>query len=227
VKDHTYGESGRRHPRVDITVIVPQNRFLDLDISTNSGSVTLIGLQAMNQFKLQTGNGNFKFWDVVGDVSARTLNGSAELYRIFGNAQVETQGGNLKAKGITGDATLSTLVGNISLVNSQGNINVTTKNGNIQVDAVPEEIKAESLNGKIQISSTLIGGDWNVYSAVGEIILALPEIGDYTITGSSGYGNITTNLPFNVSGKEISGFLGMGEHSVHVEGNSDLIVNKR
>ena len=91
VKDRTYGESGRRHPRVNITLIVPQNRFLDLDVSTTSGSITLTGLQAMNQFKLQTGGGNFKFWDIVGEVSARTLNGSAELYRIFGNVQVDTR----------------------------------------------------------------------------------------------------------------------------------------
>ncbi|MCM3041956.1 DUF4097 domain-containing protein [Paenibacillus motobuensis] len=227
VKDHTYGESGRRHPRVNITLIVPQNRFLDLDISTTSGSITLTGLQAMNQFKLQTGGGNFKFWDIVGEVSARTLNGSAELYRIFGNVQVDTQGGNIKAKGIAGDAALSTLVGNISLVNSQGNINVTTKNGNIQVDAVPEELKAESLNGKIQVSSSVVGGDWDVYSAVGEINLTLPEIGDYMIMGSSGYGNITSSLPFIINGKEISGISGSGDYEIQVEGNSDLIVNKR
>ncbi|HEY4390135.1 MAG TPA: DUF4097 family beta strand repeat-containing protein [Paenibacillus sp.] len=227
VKDHTYGESGKRHPRVNITLVVPQNRFLDLDVSTTSGSITLIGLQAMNQFKLQTGGGNFKFWDVVGDISARTLNGSAELYRIFGNAHVDTQGGNIKAKGIAGDVALSTLVGNISLVNSQGNIDVTTKNGNLQVDAVPEELKAESLNGKIQISSEVVGGDWNVYSAVGEISLALPDSGDYMIMGSSGYGNISSNLPFTINGKEINGITGSGDHEIQVEGNSDLIVNKR
>ncbi|WP_229717192.1 DUF4097 family beta strand repeat-containing protein [Paenibacillus aceti] len=227
VQDHTYGESGRRHPRVNITVIVPQNRFLDLDISTTSGSITLTGLQAMNQFKLQTGGGSFKFWNIVGDISARTLNGGAELSRIFGNVHVDTQGGNLKARGIAGDVALSTMVGNISLFNSQGNIDVSTKNGNIQVDIVPEKLKAESLNGKIQISSAMVGGDWNVYSAVGEINLALPETGDYMIIGSSGYGNITSSLPFMVNGKEISGTVGMGEHVIQVEGNSDLFVNTR
>ncbi|MNN50768.1 hypothetical protein D3C81_1653720 [compost metagenome] len=148
------------------------------------------------------------------------------MYRIFGAANVDTHGGNLKARGIAGDVSLSTLVGDISLVNAQGNINVNTKNGNIKVDGAPEQLQVESLNGKIMVSSGVIGGDWNVYSAVGEMLLEIPIFGNYTLEANSGYGGINTNLPFYVNKKEIKGVMGTGYYQLKVEGNSNVIVNK-
>lgn len=226
VKDQTYGASGKRHPRVNMTVLLPENRFLDIDVSTSSGDIVLTGVQAMKQIKLQTGNGDLRLWSVIGDVSAKTLNGDAELFRIFGDAAIDTQGGNIKVKGISGDTSLSTLVGDVSLVNAQGKIQANTKNGNIQIDGVPETLRAESLNGKILIRTGEIGGDWDVYSAVGEMQLEIPETGDYTLAGSSGYGDIETDLPFIVENKEIKGFTGSGEYKLNVDGNSSLSVMK-
>ncbi|MEF2969289.1 DUF4097 family beta strand repeat-containing protein [Paenibacillus sp. M1] len=226
VKDHPYGNAGKRHPRVNMTVFLPENRFLDVDVAISNGAITLTGVHAMKEIKLQTGNGNLRLWDVIGNVSAKTLNGDAELYRIFGDAAIDTQGGNLKANGITGNASLSTLVGDISLVGAEGEIQANTKNGNIKIDGAPAALQAESLNGKIQISAKQIGGDWNVYSAVGEMLLEIPETGDYTLEGSSGYGDITTDLPFIIENKEIQGISGNGEHWIKVDGNSNLIVTK-
>lgn len=227
VKDLTYGESGRRHPRVNLTVILPENRFLDLDINTSSGNVVLTRVQALKSIKLQTGNGNLRLWDVVGNVSAKTLNGNAELYRIFGDVSVDTQGGSLKANGINGNASLSTLVGDISLVHAEAEIKTSTKNGNITIDGVPLNLEAESLNGKIHVSTDMVGGDWSVYSAVGEMRIEIPETGNYTFEGSSGYGNIETDLPFYIENKEMKGTIGSGEYQIKVDGNSDLIVTKR
>lgn len=226
LKDRTYGESGKRHPRVNLTVILPNHRFLDMDISTTSGDITLTDVQALKQFKLQTGNGKLKLWNIVGDVSAKTLNGGAELHRIFGAVDVETHGGNLKAKGITGDVSLSTLVGDISVVHAERNISVNTKNGNIKVDGARAMLQAESLNGKIAVSSSSIGGNWNVYSAVGDMYLEIPLQGDYALEGMSGYGVISTNLPFYSDNKIIRGYLGAAYYQIKVEGNSNVVVNK-
>ncbi|MMZ62023.1 hypothetical protein D1872_242070 [compost metagenome] len=181
----------------------------------------------MKSIKLQTGNGNLRLWDVVGNVSAKTLNGNAELYRIFGDVSVDTQGGSLKANGINGNASLSTMVGDISLVHAEAEIKTSTKNGNITIDGVPLNLEAESLNGKIHVSTDEIGGDWSVYSAVGEMRIEIPDTGNYTFAGSSGYGNIDTDLPFYIENKEMKGIIGSGEYQIKVDGNSDLIVTKR
>lgn len=226
VKDKAYGKSGRRHPRVNLTVILPENRFLDLDITTSNGGIALTSVQAMKEVKLQTGNGDLRLWDVIGNVSGKTLNGDVELYRIFGDAEIDTQGGNVKGRGVTGKAALSTMVGDISLTDAQAEIQVNTKNGNIRIDGASAKLQAESLNGKVHVSSKKIGGNWDVYSAVGEMQVDLPDVGDYTFEGSSSYGDIFTNLPFAVEDKEIKGTMGRGEYQVKVEGNSNLIVNK-
>ncbi|AZK48926.1 hypothetical protein EIM92_08310 [Paenibacillus lentus] len=227
VKDRVYGASGKRHPRLNMTVYLPENRFLDIDISTSSGKIKMSGVRALKQIKLQTGNGDVRLWDVNGDVTAKTLNGDAEMYRIFGNVHAETQGGNMMGNLITGKVSMSTLVGNIALMNVDEDIHATTKNGNITIKGVAASLKAESLNGKVEIESPLIAGDWNVYSAVGEMILTIPEEGDYMLQGSSGYGDITTDLPFIVDNKAINGIVGTGEYLVKIEGNSNLFVIKQ
>lgn len=227
VKNQLYGASGKRHPRVNLTILLPENRFLDLDISTTEGSIKLTNVQALKQIKLQTANGNLRLWEIGGDVTAKVLNGDAEFYRIFGNLTIDTQGGNLKANGIDGDAALSTKVGDISLVNAEGEITAGTRNGNIVIDGVPQVLQAESLNGKIRVSSNLVGGDWDVYSGVGEVTLEIPVTGDYTLEGSSGYGDIQSDLPFPIEDKVITGIQGNGEHMIKVDGNSNLIVNYR
>src|SRR5690606_13964666 len=133
VKDKVYGASGKRHPRMNMTVFLPENRFLDIDISTSNGKIKMSGVRALKQIKLQTGNGDLKLWDVNGDVTAKTLNGDAEMYRIFGNVSVDTQGGNMMGNMITGQVSMSTLVGNIALMNVDDDIHVVTKNGNIVI----------------------------------------------------------------------------------------------
>lgn len=227
VKNQLYGASGRRHPRVNLKILLPENRFLDLDISTTEGSIKLTNVQALNQIKLQTANGNLRLWEIGGDVTAKVLNGDAEFYRIFGDLTIDTQGGNLKANGIAGDAALSAKVGDISLVNAEGEITAGTRTGNILIDGVPQMLHAESLNGKIRVSSSLVGGDWDVYSGVGEVTLEIPVMGDYTLEGSSGYGDIQSDLPFTIEDKVITGIQGSGEHMIKVDGNSNLIVNYR
>lgn len=226
VKDQTYGESGRRHPRVNISITLPENKFLDLDISTSNGAITLTGTQALKEVKLQTGNGNLKLWDVIGDVTAKTLNGTVELYRIFGDVKADTQGGSMKGSRISGNAALSTFVGNISLVGAEGDVDVSTRNGNITLDGALSKLHAESLNGSLTLSSKEIGGDWNIYSAVGELHLRIPEQGNYKLEASSSYGNISSDLPFFIENKVLKGISGEGEYSLKIEGNSDIYVNK-
>ncbi|MNJ34089.1 hypothetical protein D3C77_287880 [compost metagenome] len=225
VKDQTYGESGRRHPRVNISITVPENKFLDMDISTSNGAISLTGTQALREVKLQTGNGNLKLWDVIGDVTAKTLNGTVELYRIFGDVNADTQGGSMKGSRISGNAVLSTFVGNISLVGAEGDVDVATRNGNITLDGALSKLHAESLNGSLTISSKVIGGNWNVYSAVGQLNLHIPEEGSYSLEASSSYGDIISNLAFPVVNKVLKGTSGDGEYTLKIEGNSDVYIN--
>lgn len=226
VKDRTYGASGSRHPRLDLTLVVPDTRKFDYNISTTNGGISLVDVQAVTDIALQTGRGNLYLSNVVGDVKGKTLNGRVELHNVTGKVDVETLGGKMIAMDIFGPVNLNTMIGDISVIHADDDIRTHTRNGNITVDGAYYKLQAESLNGQISVRSQVIGGDWSIYSAVGEIDLKIPEIGDYSLKGSSGYGEIKTNLPFEIDNKTINGGLLTSKYKVDVEGNSDLSIHK-
>ncbi|MNK34156.1 hypothetical protein D3C87_526580 [compost metagenome] len=226
VKDRTYGASGSRHPRVNLTVVIPENRKFDFNVSTTNGGISLVNLQAVSDISLQTGRGNLYLNNVVGDVTGKTLSGRVELHDVTGKVDLETLGGKMIGMDIFGPIKFDTMIGDISIVHAGDDISANTRNGNISVDRAYYKLQAESLNGQILIRSPIIGGDWTIYSAVGEIDLQIPEQGDYSLTGSSGYGEIKTNLPFDIDNKTIKGEVAEGKYKIDVEGNSDLNVRK-
>lgn len=105
---------------------------------------------------------------------------------------------------VSGALKLSSAVGNISATDSGDALDLSTKNGNVEVAGARSKLHAESLNGRINIRSNDFGGDWDIYSAVGDIDLYLPLTGNYTVEGSSGYGDIVTDLPGLVIDKKTS-----------------------
>ncbi|MBP2002488.1 TM2 domain-containing membrane protein YozV [Paenibacillus shirakamiensis] len=226
VKDRTYGASGKRHPRVNLTILIPENTKFDFNLSTTNGGISLVNIQADAKITLQTGSGNIYLRNVIGDVSAKTLNGRVELDGVTGEVHAETLGGRMSARDIFGPITLDTMIGDISVNHADDDIKVSTRNGNIVVNSAYYKLQAESLNGQIEVRSPIVGGDWSIYSAVGDIKMAIPESGNYTIQGSSGYGSIVTDLPFVMKNKSLQGELGLGKYKVNVEGNSDMKIVK-
>lgn len=131
----------------------------------------------------------------------------------------------MNAWNVTGALKLSTAVGNIGAIGNEAEIDISSKNGNLEIDGARSKLHAESLNGIIDVRSQEVGGDWDIYSAVGDIHLYLPLLGNYKLNGSSGYGDITSDLPsLTIDKKKISGEVGTGEFKVQVEGNSNLNV---
>ncbi|WP_138494744.1 DUF4097 family beta strand repeat-containing protein [Paenibacillus pinistramenti] len=225
VKDKSYGDSGNRHPRVNMNIILPYNRSLTLKVATTNGNLLVKNLAA-DKASLETGNGKVEIRNVYGEMTAKTFNGDVAVSDIIGNVQAESEGGNLTAESIYGNLKLSTWVGDITVKSTGGDIDISTKNGNLDIDEAPNKLSAQTLNGQILLKSNVIGGDWNVYSAVGELHITLPEKADYTLEASSGYGGIETNLPFPVEDKTIKGTWGTGEYKVTLDGNSNVFIQK-
>ncbi|MCM3175447.1 DUF4097 family beta strand repeat-containing protein [Paenibacillus sp. MER 99-2] len=222
----TYGENEKTQPRMNMTITVPDDRRFNLDIRTSNGAILLNRPEAISTILAETGNGRIRITNAVGDISGKTLNGDVIIANAIGNVDLDSNRGDMKARGISGDVDLTTQVGSISITDSVGEFTAETRNGNITLDNANLGIRAQSLNGSISITSTKIGGDWEVYSAVGAINILIPNLGDYKLNGSSSYGDLVTDLPFTVRNKTIEGQLGEGEYTVKVEGNSDLTINE-
>ncbi|WP_342552766.1 DUF4097 family beta strand repeat-containing protein [Paenibacillus sp. FSL R7-0652] len=221
-----YGENEKTQPRMNMTVIVPDDRRFNLDIRTSNGAILLNRPEAISTIFAETGNGRIRITNAVGDIKGKTLNGDVIIAKAIGNVDMDSNRGDMKARGVSGDVNLTTQVGSISITDSFGEFTADTRNGNITLDGANLGVKAQSLNGSINIVSTKVGGDWDVYSAVGAINVMIPERGDYSLTGSSSYGDLRTDMPFNVKNKTIEGQLGEGEYTIKIEGNSDLAVQR-
>ncbi|WP_025690306.1 DUF4097 family beta strand repeat-containing protein [Paenibacillus zanthoxyli] len=224
-KGKAYGESGKRQPRIDLDIALPENRRFNLEIRTMNGGITLQNTEAIQDISLETGNGPIILHKVFGNIKGKTHNGEVKVREIEGDVDLSTNGGDMRAWDVTGALKLSTAVGNISADRSGTDIDVSTKNGNVAVNEVRLSLTAQSLNGIIDVRSPYVQGDWNIYSAVGDINLHLPAEGSYSLKGSSSYGDIISDIPgLVIDKKTISGKVGIGEYKVEVEGNSNLNV---
>ncbi|MEK3717481.1 MULTISPECIES: DUF4097 family beta strand repeat-containing protein [unclassified Paenibacillus] len=222
-----YGESGKRQPRINLDISLPEDRRFDLNVRTMNGGITLQNVEAIADISLETGNGELILHRIYGNVKGKTLNGAVRARDVLGNVELGTSGGDMGAWDVRGALKLSTAVGNITAYDSGDVLDLSTKNGNVEVSGARSKLHAESLNGRISIRSGDFGGDWDVYSAVGDIELFLPLTGNYTVEGSSGYGDIVTDLPGLVIDKKVlSGQIGTGEFKLRVDGNSNLNVSK-
>ena len=226
-KGKAYGESGKRQPRMDIDILLPEDRRFNLEIRTMNGGITLQNVEAIKDISLETANGQIILHKIFGDVKGKTLNGAVRVRGVQGSVDLSTSGGDMNAWDVTGPLKLSTAVGNVGAVNNGDAVDISSKNGNLNIRGARMKVQAESLNGSIDVRSEHIGGDWDVYSAVGDLDLFLPFEGDYTVDGSSGYGDITSDIPgLLIDKKTISGKMGTGEYKLQLEGNSNLNVRK-
>lgn len=226
-KGKAYGQSGKRQPRMNLTVTLPEDRRFDLSLRTMNGSIVLQHVDAIKQISMETASGELRLDHVSGDIKGSTLNGKVSAFNINGSIDLNTNQGNMQAVDVSDAVKLTTQVGNLSVIRALGTIDASTKNGNVYVDEIRSDFKAESLNGGITARSSVVGGNWDIYSAVGELIVSLPETGSYEMDGTISYGDIRNQLPeFTVDKKNIVGTIGLGDYTIHIEGNSDLSVNK-
>lgn len=224
-KGKAYGESGKRQPKMNLEIAIPDDRRFNLDIRTMNGDVSLLNVEAIDSITLESGNGGLTLSRVYGDVSGKTLNGNIHVRGVTGDVKLSTNRGNVEAYDVSGSGFFTTQVGNMVLKRFEDEVDVKTRNGNITVYDAEDKLTAESLNGSINVQTGVLGGNWNVYSAVGVINLGLPAEGDYQLEGGVSYGSIQTELPhLSVDQKTIKGMAGTGEYSIKIEGTSDLNI---
>ncbi|MGM1047426.1 MAG: DUF4097 family beta strand repeat-containing protein [Bacillota bacterium] len=226
-KGKAYGQSGKRQPKMNMEIVIPDDRRFNLELRTMNGDLSLLNVEAIDNISLESGNGQITLSRVYGDVTGKTLNGDINVRGVTGDIKLSTNRGGVKAYDVSGKGSLTTQVGNIIVKRFAKEIDVKTRNGNIMVYGAEENLTAESLNGSIDVRSGTIGGDWSVYSAVGVMNVRIPVEGDYELEGVISYGSIQTELPnLTVEQKSIIGTAGTGEYSIKIEGNSDLNIYK-
>ncbi|WP_308636056.1 DUF4097 family beta strand repeat-containing protein [Paenibacillus silvisoli] len=198
----------------------------ELQIQIVNGSVDVAGLYLPGGMGIKATTGPIALRGVTGPIEAETKNGNIEVTALNGEVQLNTYNGDIKAGYVTGMVQASTISGNIHLEQIRGDIETDAKNGEIELKETTGAIKADTLNGDIRIASSVVGGDWDIDSSIGEIALAVPQFGNYSVSGSVTFGEVKTDLPLTISKKTIRGSIGSGSYRINIDANSSIQVNR-
>jgi len=226
-KGDKYGGNWQKQPRMDLVLTIPEGAALDLDIETLLGDIDIQDVKAKNELKLVTMKGDIDLENVTGAVRGETLLGDVSLSAIDGEVEMSTKSGDFNVSHITGRTNVATLNGEIRLEEVEGDILADTKNGDVHIDRADHNLKVSTLNGDIFADTKVVGGDWDVHSTIGDLDIAIPDTGDYSIEGSSGIGSVNViDLPFQAGDKSLSGTVGDGKFKVKLSSNNDLTLKK-
>ncbi|MFC4100906.1 DUF4097 family beta strand repeat-containing protein [Paenibacillus xanthanilyticus] len=204
----------------------PEQPQAKLTITAGNGAIRAEGLFLPGGLAIQGTNGEIRVSRIVGGVDVKTKNGAIAVDQITGDASLEVANGDIAARQMEGTTDASTSSGSIKLEEIRGGAEVETKNGQISIAEAASGLRVDTLNGEIDIRSSVVGGDWNIDSSIGDIRLYLPETGEYSVNGSVTFGTITTELPLTIGKKTVRGTVGDDLFRIDIDANSSISINR-
>ncbi|WP_053374337.1 DUF4097 family beta strand repeat-containing protein [Paenibacillus sp. FJAT-27812] len=199
---------------------------LKMKVESDNGPVEVKALALPGGLDIRSSSGIITVSNINGSVSVKGNNGDIHISSITGDSSIETKNGTIAAESIQGKLFANTLNGSLEIKQIDGDIQAETKNGKIKMDGAGASVKADTLNGSIELSSATVGGVWDLDSSVGEVKLAMPQDGDFTVYGSVTFGNITTELPLEVSKKTIRGTIGEGTFRIQINATNSITIKQ-
>lgn len=196
-----------------------------LDVQAVNGSVEVAGLAAEGGLNMVTGNGMIKLERVNGPIRATSEHGSIEASTVTGDVSLETTNGSITAEYASGGSLYAGAAnGSLNLRSIAGHLSAETKNGEISIVGAMSSVKADTLNGSIKAASPVVGGNWDLDSSVGEIVLGLPEEGHFTLYGSVTFGEIASEFPFEQARKTVRGAQGEGTYRIQINATNSIVI---
>lgn len=224
--EYTGGFPNKRKPRMNLTVTVPESTRADYELQLRNGNIEAEGLKVVESLGAFTVNGAVSITDIKGTVKAETTNGAVQVLRIQGSAAIDTTNGAVTAKNIGGELSVDTTNGAVNAEHVEGELTIETLNGEIVIYEAAAGVRAEATNGRISVSTSKVGGDYQLKNVTSPIVLNIPQGTDAEFKGSTSVGSISTTFPLKIDGKKLSGTLGNGTRKIKLETNNRIQVNK-
>jgi DUF4097 and DUF4098 domain-containing protein YvlB len=163
----------------------------DAELTTMGGAIALTNSDLDGYLK--TYGGEVRFEDVVGDVKGSSMGGNvkyrnvvrtngeigfpSELGGVVVNGesvQISTMGGEIEVDEAPEGASLKTMGGDIRVTDAGRFVHATTMGGDVVLEAVDGWVKATTYGGDVEVTLVGSGGDVEITSMSGEIVLTLP-----------------------------------------------------
>ncbi|WP_214628351.1 DUF4097 family beta strand repeat-containing protein [Paenibacillus agaridevorans] len=197
-------------------------------IENINGDTEVTDLVAEDGLTVKSGDGNIRVARIIGPLAVTGNSGSIEVDTLDGSSTLELKNGEITVNDATGGALYAvTSNGNISLGGVWGDAEAETKNGSITIAEAHGPVKASTMNGGIAVSSSQVGGNWDLDSSVGEIKVVVPERGDYSLYGSVTFGKINAEMPFRQIRKTVRGTVGTGVYRIHINATNSITIESQ
>lgn len=195
----------QREALMNVTITVPAYSELDYQLELSNGDVVVSQLQPADQITVRTSNGDVEMSQITGDTNILTRNGDIHLSDMDGKAVLDTRNGDIEIATITSA------------------VEAMTSNGDVVVTGAAEAVSIRTSNGDVVVRSGSINGDWRIVTKNGDIVLSVPQQGDYRIRGE---GDITTTIPWlDRRRNKVEGQIGSGTYMIDAETkNGDLVI---
>ncbi|GBG11645.1 hypothetical protein PAT3040_06480 [Paenibacillus agaridevorans] len=197
-------------------------------IENINGDTEVTDLVAEDGLTVKSGDGNIRVARIIGPLAVTGNSGSIEVDTLDGTGTLELKNGEITVNETTGGALYAaTSNGNISLGGAWEDAEAETKNGSITIAEAHGSVKASTMNGGIAVSSSQVGGNWDLDSSVGEIKVVVPELGDYSLYGSVTFGKINAEMPFRQIRKTVRGTVGTGVYRIHINATNSITIESQ
>jgi DUF4097 and DUF4098 domain-containing protein YvlB/NADH:ubiquinone oxidoreductase subunit 6 (subunit J) len=197
-------------------------------IENINGDTEVTDLVAEDGLTVKSGDGNIRVARIIGPLAVTGNSGSIEVDTLDGSSTLELKNGEITVNDATGGALYAvTSNGNISMGGVWEDAEAETKNGSITIAEAYGPVKASTMNGGIAVSSSQVGGNWDLDSSVGEIKVVVPERGDYSLYGSVTFGKINAEMPFRQIRKTVRGTVGTGVYRIHINATNSITIESQ
>jgi len=227
----------------DYQLLVPRDLYLDIENKYGS-------LEASNF------SGDVLLRNYYDEMNVSSVDGLAELYARYGNVYVKNVGslnlesgynavdissvdGDLELEQSYGQARVSSIKGDAILDSSYGSIHFDDIGGSVDLDSKYTQVRGSDFNGKFkgrisygQLQLSDINNEVEVDSRYTGLEIDLDkDLNNYSLYCETEYGEINSNLPFNVveedNTKVLEGTEGTGDISINiVSDHGEIDVDK-
>jgi len=178
-------------PFVNLTVLLPQDHPLDIEINQRNGNISADSLPLRESFQAVTTNGAIKLSNLDGSMRLQSSNGAVIAQSIAGEIDIRTTNGKIEVDGEVGSVKARTTNGAIRLDSSviDDDWDLSTTNGSIDLSLARDadfEISVRTTNGSIHADDPLRVEGKQASGRVGK--------GTHDIKASTTNGNVTIRL---------------------------------
>jgi len=217
---NTHGDAA-----IDYTIVVPPDT--EVRGITGSGEINVAGLRGPLNFI--AGSGVVTASEISGDVQALAGSGAIHLSNIQGRADATAGSGDITLSDVKGETRIRTGSGTIRVAQPGDLVVASAGSGKISVTGAQKDLRLRGSSGGISVDgSPGASSYWDFRSSSGNVVLHVPESGNFRFYAHTSSGSIDAGIPIVMEGTsarhELRARIGEGKGRVEVETSSGNIA---